>query len=207
MKPQTDQSHLRYAGLPDADQRAVLEQIIRTEPLLMQVLENLREMALNDWLLVSGAIYNTVWNRLTGRPALTGIKDVDVTYFDDLDLSYEAEDAVIQRVAARFVDSPIPVEVRNQARVHLWFPQKFNQPFSPLKSSEDMLSRYASKTHAVGVYLDASDKMTIMAPFGLDFIFSFRIVPNHFLANNRNAHESKGARAKSVWPELSIEPW
>jgi uncharacterized protein len=59
---------------------------------------------------------------MTGRPLDYGIKDYDLGYFDDSDLSYEAEDAVIRRVKAAF-DEPLrsTVEVRNQARVHLWF--------------------------------------------------------------------------------------
>ncbi|MBI4923856.1 MAG: nucleotidyltransferase family protein [Devosia nanyangense] len=198
--------HLRYSGLDDAAQRAALIEIIGSEPLLMEVLRGLRDTALPDWLLVAGAIYNVVWNRLTDRPALTGVKDIDVFYFDDSDLSYEAEDAVIKRLGRQFAHLPLPVEPRNQARVHLWFPQKFNQPFAPLASSSEMLGRYASKTHSVAARLEADDTLSIVAPFGLDDIFSFRIVPNHLL-ENEPAHTAKAARAKSVWPELSVEPW
>jgi len=199
-------THLRLAGKPEADQRAALEQIIRAEPLLMRVLAGLRDLGLPDCWLVAGAIYNAAWNRLTGKPSLTGVKDIDVFYFDGSDLSWEAEDRVIRRVEAIFADLPLPVEPRNQARVHLWFPEKFGQPFAPLASSPEMLGRYASKTHAVAARLDADGRMAILAPFGLDHIFSFRIVPNHVL-ENRRAHEEKGARAKSVWPELIVEPW
>ena len=199
-------THLRFAGRPAEAQRAALEAIIRADPLLMQVLEDLRDMALPDWLLVSGAIYNRVWNVLTDRPLETGVNDIDVAYFDATDLSYDAEDRIIRQLAQRFADVPLPVQVRNQARVHLWFPQKFGQPFTPLSSSAEMLGRYASKTHAVGVRLEADDAMTIIAPFGLDDMFSFRIVPNPVLLN-RPAHEAKGARAKSVWPEVTLVPW
>lgn len=172
----------------------------------MSVLEGLREIGLNDWLLVAGAIYNTVWNQLTNRPTLTGIKDIDVFYFDDSDLSWEAEDRVIEQVSAHFERLPLPVETRNQARVHLWFPEKFGQPFAPLKSSAEMMWRYASKTHSVGVKLEADNSLTFEAPFGLDDMFSFRMVPNHVLANKK-AHDEKGARAKRTWPELTVEPW
>ena len=199
-------SHLRFAGQPYEMQRAALEEIIRHDFLLMQVLQELREIDLPDWLLVSGAIYNLVWNELTGRAPHYGVNDIDVTYFDDADLSYEAEDVVIQRLAQRFADLPLPVQVRNQARVHLWFPEKFGQPFTPLTSSAEMLGRYASKTHAVGARLNADDSLSIQAPFGLDDMFSFRIVPNKVL-DNRPAHETKGARAKAVWPEITLIPW
>jgi hypothetical protein len=172
----------------------------------MEVLAGLRDDGLPDHLLVAGALYNLVWNRLTGRPDLTGINDIDVFDFDAGDLSYDAEDVVIQRLARRFADLPLPVQVRNQARVHLWFPQKFGVPFLPLTSSAEMLSRYASKTHSVAVRLEADDSLTILAPFGLDDIFSFRITPNPALMN-KPAHDAKGARAKSVWPEITVVPW
>jgi hypothetical protein len=199
-------THLRFAGRPAAQQRAALEAIVRDDPLLMHVLGALRDIALPDWLLVSGAIYNRVWNALTDRPLETGVNDIDIAYFDATDLSYEAEDRVIGRLAERFADLPLPVQVRNQARVHLWFPQKFGQPFAPLTSSREMLGRYASKTHAVGAWLERDDALTIIAPFGLDDMFSFRMVPNPALMN-RAPHDKKSARAKSIWPELTVVPW
>lgn len=198
--------YLRFSGKSEAEQRQALEDIIRAEPVLVEVLEGLRDIGLNDWLLVAGAIYNTVCNQLTNRPSLTGIKDIDVFYFDDSDLSWEAEDRVIKQVSAHFEQLPLPVETRNQARVHLWFPEKFGQPFAPLKSSSEMMGRYASKTHSVGVKLEADNLLTFETPFGLDDMFSFRMVPNHVL-NNKKSHDEKGARAKHTWPELTVEPW
>ncbi len=198
--------HLRLAGRPDAEQRIWLEAVIRSSPLLMEVLTGLREAALPDSMLVAGAIYNLAWNRLSGRPDLTGINDVDVFYFDAGDLSYGAEDVVIRRLAQRFAGLPLPVQVRNQARVHLWFEQKFGIPFAPLTSSTEMLGRYASKTHAVAVRFEADGRLNIIAPFGLDDILSFRVVPNRVLMN-KPAHDAKAARAKSVWPELIVVPW
>src|SRR3569832_2223431 len=90
------EKHLRYAGLGENVQRITLDEIVRSSPVLMEVLRGLREDGLPDHLLVAGAIYNLVWNRLTGRPDLNGINDIDVFYFDDGDVSYEAEDLVIK---------------------------------------------------------------------------------------------------------------
>jgi hypothetical protein len=114
------ENHLRYAGKDRDTQAAALEAIVRAEPVLMAVLGAARALALPDWWLVSGAIYNTVWNSLTGLRPMTGVKDIDLFYFDDTDLSYEAEDAVIKLAAPIFAQLPVPVEIRNQARVHLW---------------------------------------------------------------------------------------
>jgi hypothetical protein len=196
--------HLRLAGQPFGAQRDALVAMIRDEPVLMEVLEGIRDLP--QGLLVAGALYNMVWNRLTARPGLLGVADIDVFYFDDSDLSYEAEDVVIQRLAARFGHLPLPVQVRNQARVHLWFEQKFGSPFTPLVSAAEMLGRYASKTHAVAARLEDGGAIEIVAPFGLDDIFAFRVTPNPVL-DNRRAHEKKGARAKATWPEVSVVPW
>jgi hypothetical protein len=198
--------HLHFSVLSDDAQRDELERMIRSSPLLMEVLVGLREDGLPDHLLVAGAIYNLVWNRLTERPDLTGINDIDVFYYDASDIGWDAEDVVIKRLGTRFAHLPIPVQVRNQARVHLWFPQKFGTAFEPLTSSAEMLGRYASKTHSVGARLEADDTLTIVAPFGLDDIFSFRVTPNPVLANKK-AHEAKAARAKSMWPEVTVLPW
>ena len=110
----------------ETELRDRLDQILRATPLLMRVLETARAIDLPDWMVFSGAVYQPVLNHLTGRPLDYGIKDYDLGYFDASDISYEAEDQVIRRVAAAF-DEPLKglVEVRNQARVHLWFEGKF----------------------------------------------------------------------------------
>src|SRR6201987_2667362 len=105
----------------ESELRERLTAILCATPPLMRVLTGARHLNLPDWLVFSGAVYQPVLNHLTGRPLDYGIKDYDLGYFDDSDLSYEAEDAVIRRVKAAF-DEPLrsTVEVRNQARVHLW---------------------------------------------------------------------------------------
>src|SRR5689334_10391555 len=107
--------------------------ILRNTPPFMRVLSVARHLDLPDWLVFSGAVYQPVLNHLTGRPLDYGIKDYDLGYFDASDLSYEAEDMVIRRVEAAF-DEPLRsmVEVRNQARVHLWFEAKFGEVYGPL---------------------------------------------------------------------------
>lgn len=198
--------HLKFAGRPAPEQAEALRAIVRNSPLLMAVLTRARDMDLRDWRVVSGAIYNTVWNVLTGRSENTGIKDVDLFYWDDSDLSYEAEDVVIRRGAELFADLPVPVEIRNQARVHLWYEGHFGMPYPPVTSSAEAVDRFASKTHAVSVRLEPDDTLSLYAPFGLDDLFAFRITANRAM-DNRQTHETKGARAMKVWPEVTVEAW
>lgn len=196
----------RFTHLNESELAAKTRQIIGDTPHLIAILEGLRELGLPQGALVSGAIYNTIWNHLTAQPELTGIKDFDIVYFDDTDLSYDAEEKVIQRVGAAMPDFPRPVEVRNQARVHLWFEQKFGQPYPKLRSAMQSLEFYASRTHAIAAWLEDNGEIGLHAPFGLADIFALRITPNPVL-DNRKAHEEKGASAKRTWPQIAVTPW
>lgn len=190
-----------HVALDDA-----LERIVRADARLMQLLRAARTVDLPQWRVVAGCIYQTVWNALTGRPPGTGINDYDVIYFDDTDLSEDAERAVEARLRATVPYFEAPLEVRNQARVHLWFEDYFGIPYSPLSSADEALTRYASTTHAVGIRLTAGDGFDVVAPFGLDDVFSMTVRPNYALPN-KITHEKKAARARTVWPELRIVPW
>src|SRR5205807_6671219 len=121
-----------------------LAEIVRAAPSLMRVLTTVRDLNLPDWLVMSGAVYQRVLNHLTGRAPDYGIRDYDLGYFDVSDISYDAEDRVIRRVAAAF-DEPFKstVEVRNQARVHLWFEAHFGESYTPLSSTAEALERFA----------------------------------------------------------------
>lgn len=199
-------THLRFSGQPAAAQAEALRGIIRATPMLVDVLGRLPELDVPDAWLVSGAIYNTVWNHLTHRPPLTGINDIDLFYFDASDLSYEAEDRAIKRADQVFAGLPLPVQLRNQARVHLWYPDRFGEAYPALSSSREAIDRFASLTHAVGARLDGAGEIELYTPFGLDDLFSFRIVPNRRM-NNQATHDKKGERARSVWPEVVVEAW
>jgi len=180
-----------------------LEAILRASPSMMQVMEGARDLALPDWLIFSGAVYQRVLNHLTGREPDYGIKDYDLGYFDASNISYEAEDVVIRRAAAAF-DPPFDalVEVRNQARVHVWFESKFGEPYAPLTSSSEALERFVSATFAVGARLEADDAMTIVAPFGLEDLFALRMRPNPTRKTAGFARTAAGLKAR--WPELVV---
>jgi uncharacterized protein len=197
-------THLRHADNPPDAQRIALLDIVRASPKPMQAFETARDLDLPDWWIVAGAIYNQVFNHLTGRPDMYGVNDIDLFYFDP-DTSYATEDAVIRKAATLFAAKP-PVEVRNQARVHLWYQQHFGTPYSPLKNSRQAIDRFACRTHCVGLRLRADDGFDLCAPFGLNDIFSFRITPNP-PRDNRATHAAKAIRQQALWPELTVVPW
>jgi hypothetical protein len=185
---------------------ARLVRIVADDPDLMALLRALRALALPPWRVTAGCLYQTVWNVLTGRPRGTGIKDYDVVYFDADDLSWEAEDRVIRRVVAALPALPAPVEIRNQARVHLWFEKRFGAPYPPLRHVDDGLVRYASTVHAVSVRLEADGTIDVAAPFGLADVFDMVIRPNPAI-DNAPSYAEKAARAKAIWPDVRVIAW
>ncbi|MFC7377059.1 nucleotidyltransferase family protein [Brevundimonas sp. GCM10030266] len=187
-----------------SDLEVRLGKIVRANPDLMHVLTTVRGLGLNDWRVFSGAVYQAVWNDLTGRPVGYGIKDYDLGYFDP-DTSWDAEDKVIKKVASAF-EPPFRdiVEVRNQARVHIWFPERFGEPYEALPDTDTALSRFVAPAFSVGVRLEADDSISVAAPFGLDDMFAMVLRPNP------NRPLAKGwdkavASAKERWPELRVE--
>ena len=181
-----------------------LRAIVRADPVLWPALVAARDLDLPDWWIVSGAVYNTVWNHLTGRPPGHGLKDIDLFYFDR-DTSWAAEDAIIRAAIPRFPAAP-PVEIRNQARVHLWFERHFGHPITPLADCAESIAGFAARTHAIGVKLSADDRIEIRAPYGLDDMFALRLVPNPSHPN-RTTHEEKANRIQALWPEVQAVPW
>ena len=114
---------------------------VLSNPINRTILERLPALNLPDAWLVSGALFQTVWNGLTNRPPEHGIRDYDIFYFDPDD-SWAAEDAVIRRVKDVFADIAAEIEIRNQGRVHLWYSQKFGAPSPPLARATDGIDRF-----------------------------------------------------------------
>ncbi|OJU09863.1 MAG: hypothetical protein BGN86_00060 [Caulobacterales bacterium 68-7] len=187
------------------DLAARYDDILRRTPGLMEILRQARALALPDWLVVSGAVYQPVWNALTDRPLDHGLKDYDLAYFDASDISYEAEDVVIKRAAA-VLPPPLDtlVEVRNQARVHLWFEQRFGEPYAPLASSAEALTRFLSPAFSIGVRLEADDRLHVEAPYGLEDLFALRLRPNPDHPRGKGWDRvAEGVKAR--WPEVTVE--
>jgi uncharacterized protein len=121
--------------LPLDEQLARFELTLRRNRTLTEVLDRAATLDLPGWYLVAGCLCQTVWNVVSGQPPEAGILDYDLAYFDAADLSWNAEDAVIRTGHQLFARLPGPVQIRNQARVHLWYEEKFGTACPPRPGS------------------------------------------------------------------------
>jgi hypothetical protein len=184
--------------------RSEFLEAVRRNPFNTIILERLPSLGLPDCWLVSGALFQTVWNTRTGQRPDLHIKDYDIFYFDP-DTSYAAEDAAIRRANECFADLGIAVELRNQARVHLWYEEKFGSPYPPLSCATDGIDRFLMHNAQVGLRANA-DGAEVYAPRGFDDIFNLTVRPNHTANFLPDKYMEKALRWKEHWPELTILP-
>ena len=173
-------------------------------PVNQTIVDELFALALPDAWLVSGCLVQTVWNVKTGHNVDYGISDYDVFYFDP-DTSWEAEDAVIRTLAERFEKIGVTVEVRNQARVHLWYAQKHGLPYPPLRSSTEGIDRFLTKNTRIGIRR-ARDSYEVYAPDGFDDAENLIARPNMTANFSAENYVRKTARWKALWPEVTVLP-
>ena len=107
--------------------------------------------------------------------------------------------------AGPFAKPGVTIEARNQARVHLWDPQKHGWPYPALRSSCEGIDRFLTKNTRVGIRR-TQDGHDVDAPDGFDDIAGMIVRPNpgpNFSAAN---YAAKAARWKKLWPELAVLP-
>lgn len=174
----------------------------RGNPVNAQLLERLPSLALLQCHLTAGCLFQAVWNSLSGHPPAHQVKDYDVFYFDDRDLSWEAEDAVIRRVQALTRDLGVGVEVRNQARVHLWYAQRFGIGYPALANARDGIDRYLVACTCVGIEVASG---ALYAPDGLADLYAgrLRMNPRHPVPD---LFRAKADDYQRRWPWLTAEP-
>ena len=169
-------------------------------PVNAELLLRLRSLGLRECHLTAGCLFQTVWNRLCGREPPWGVKDYDVFYFDDADTSWEAEDQVIRRVSEATADLSVNVEVKNQARVHLWYPGRFGSDYPQLRSARDGIDRYLVSCTSVGIETQSGQ---VYAPNGLNELAEGVLRMNPVNASP-DLFRQKAESYKARWPWLTV---
>ncbi|WPC03750.1 nucleotidyltransferase family protein [Pseudomonas benzenivorans] len=169
------------------------------DPINAALLELMAQLDLPACMLTAGCLFQAVWNHRSGLPAGWGVKDYDVIYFDD-DLSWEAEDRVIQRVRQACRGLEANVEVRNQARVHLWYEGKFGVGYPRLQAVTEGIDRYLIIATCLGLDVRSGE---LYSTHGLDDLQSgvLRINP---LNHQPELFLRKVESYRERWPWLTV---
>jgi len=176
-----------------------LERIVRGSPWLLEALATIRSLGLTDWYLAAGAIRNTVWHAMHGSTSLRPHSDLDVIYFDSANSPNDAEHTL------RSALPQYTWEVTNQASVHHWQSRATGRDIPAYDSIAASMASWPETATAVGVRLEDSGAMEVIAPHGLVDLFSLTLRPSP-AASDPGAYASR-LREKAWqlrWPRLTI---
>jgi hypothetical protein len=181
-----------------------LSDLLRENRLLCEVMRRLAKLEFPDWYLGAGCIPQTVWNLAAGNPPNHGISDYDFVYFDP-DTSDLAERAASEQAAKQVADLDIRLDVKNQARVHLWYAQRFGYDIVPYSSSADAINTWPTTATAAGVRVN-NEGWSLYTPFGVEDLVDFIVRPNR-VQITREIYRAKVDRWLRTWPFLTVLPW
>lgn len=183
--------------------------VIAMNPTLSQIVDRLASLELPDAWVAGGCLFQTVWNVLAGEDSTRAIKDYDVFYFDPEDCTREAEEKVNSRARDLFSDLSCRLDLRNQARVHLWYAQEFGVSDYPLLTkSTDGIDNFLAVCCMVGIRRLPAGGTELYAPHGVDDVLARIMRPNPWFPRApRRSYEQKADRWRALWPELTVEPF
>ena len=197
----------RYERAVTTDE-ARFRELVVTNPVIATLIERLPALGTARLLArPASALMQTVWNALEGRDPGDGIRDYDVFYFDP-DLSWEAEDRAIRRAAVAFADIDATIEVRNQARVHLWFDKRNGTSGYPLlTSARHGIDVFLATPTMLGMHPTGDGAFDVYAPRGFGDLFNFVFRPNPEAIGPADGYARKAAERKARYPKLTVIPW
>ncbi|MBS0055683.1 nucleotidyltransferase family protein [Yersinia sp. Marseille-Q3913] len=183
------------------DQQQQIIQWLYADSYRMQALSIARELGLNQWCLAAGFVRNLVWDQLHGHQLPTPLNDIDLVYFDKQNISERHDlqlEAQLQQNAAS-QHSPFPWSVKNQARMHL---RSGRQPY---RSTEDAISHWVEVETAIGARLKECGDIELVAPLGLNALFTRTITLNPKNGEIDTYHQRISSKSwQQHWPELRL---
>lgn len=176
---------------------------------LMTVLDYITKLELPNFYIAAGSVFQTIWNYHDGKDLNFGIKDIDVIYYNNSNLSIE-KDLEYYNMINEYVKSKgfnYEVDVSNEARMHLWkMEHNQGENVEQYKNSEDAMSKWIATVHAIGI-TKVNDDIKIYAPYGLSDIYSRTIRPIKHNDNSKELYNKKVASWKKRFDNLNIIEW
>lgn len=190
-------------------QISILKEILFKNEKIVQTLKVLEVYAkenpkFKNYYLGAGGVNQTVFNYYHGYDLNHGIKDFDIVYFDD-DESYESEDIIIKDLSERLSHVDTSFDIKNQARVYIWYNEKYGTNRERYSSVEDAISSWRATVTCVGVRLE-DNELKVFCPYGLNDVFSMTIRPVKKDFEKVNFDE-RAKRWKRTWNKLNIIEW
>ena len=177
--------------------------IVHESEWFMAALSASREFDLTSWCIGAGAVRNLVWDKLHNFDKPSSLTDIDLAYFDDSAISTERDLALQDKLTSMLPN--FKWEATNQATVHLWFKSYFGHEVAPLRSLEEAVASWPEFATAVGVTLLADDSIQVIAPYGLEDLFTLTIRRNPIRVSvNTYRQRVQQKQYTTRWPQVKV---
>lgn len=197
---------MQFKTIDEQIKQAIL--ILERNKDLMTILDYISELNLPNFYIAAGSVFQTIWNYYDGKPLNYGIKDIDIIYYDEVNLSKEMEKDLENKIINYFKELDINYEfdVHNEARMHLWKKENENKNIDQYKNSEDAIAQWIATIHAIGITKE-NGNIKIYAPYGLSDIFSRTVRPIKHKNNSKELYDKKVISWSNRFDNLNIIEW
>jgi len=141
--------------------------LIESSSWLVAVLGSVYQAGLPNAWICAGVIRDLVWDTKFGNGFdPSRISDVDVAFFDPVDLRTERDRAAELRLLALRPD--VRWDAKNQAAVHTSYPNRFGIAVEPFRSMAEAAASWPETATAVAIRRSNRTSLEVIAPYGLD---------------------------------------
>lgn len=174
---------------------------IKADKWMMDILHAAKTLDLPDWWVCAGFVRSKIWDTLHGYIERTPLPDVDVVYFDPSNTDEAVEKGLEAQL--KLLLPSVPWSVKNEARMHVI---NNNPPYS---SSVDAISKFPETATALGVTLDAGDRVILTAPCGIEDVLRMHIKPTPYFRDHSDRigiYQERVIRKnmKAKWPQITV---
>lgn len=150
--------------------------LIQNDQWMIDILTATQTLALPDWWICAGFVRSKIWDTLHEFSERTPLPDIDVVYFDAVNISEEKEKQYENQLLELMLT--IPWSVKNQARMHL------RNQVEPYSSTVDGIAKFPETATALGVKLTEASELILAAPHGVEDAINLRIKPTPFFQSS-----------------------
>jgi hypothetical protein len=178
----------------------VIQSVI-SDKWMMDILKATSSLNLPDCWVCAGIVRSKIWDTLHGFSNRTSIPDVDVVYFDPMNLD-ELEEKRLEEVLHNILPS-VPWSVKNEARMHIV------NGMPPYASTVDAISKFPETATALGLKLDLHGDVIVTAPCGIHDVINLEVKPTPYFKQNEKLakiYEDRISKKnwKATWNLISV---
>lgn len=178
-----------------------LEQLLINNSEINEIFAILRKFHLGQAYLCAGSVRTLVWNSLMQRKTNLKLGNLDIFYNAQFE-SAEEHQVLTTRLNQSYSKYLWSLNNLSQINPHAGHHQNG-------QALPDVIAAFPETASAVGVNLDFQGKVSIIAPYGLNDLFEFKLVasPNFLTDSTKLAQFHKRVERKNwltIWPQLTL---